>query len=197
MDIFTIIERIGVVLFGGCVGSFLNVCIYRLPKDESIVKPRSFCPQCKKTIKWYDNIPVLSYIFLGAKCRNCQEKISIRYPVVEAITAALFIILYMHFGLSWVFAKFIFFFCLLVLVSFIDIDYHAIPAYLCVIGIIIGLSFSIKETVKVWEGGFDSLIALPIIRDFRALIFGFGFAYLFKFFGDVFVDIYLTILHKA
>ena len=89
-----ILESVFVFLFGACVGSFLNVCIYRLPKDKCIVGPRSFCPECKKTIKWYDNLPLLSYILLKGKCRFCKVKIFLRYPIVELITAVLFCVLY-------------------------------------------------------------------------------------------------------
>ena len=73
-------------LFGLIIGSFLNVCIYRIPNGKSIVWPASFCPKCGKSIKWYDNIPVLSYILLWGKCRNCKEPISCQYPLVELLT---------------------------------------------------------------------------------------------------------------
>ena len=76
-------------VFGAAIGSFLNVCIYRLPAKISIAWPPSHCPKCNSKIKWYDNIPILSYLILGAKCRNCKEKISIQYPVVEFLTGIL------------------------------------------------------------------------------------------------------------
>ena len=77
-------------LFGLIVGSFLNVCIVRLPKEESIVTPRSHCPNCGHAIAWYENIPVLSYVFLRAKCRGCGQPISLLYPVIELATGLLF-----------------------------------------------------------------------------------------------------------
>src|SRR5260370_15643031 len=77
-------------LAGLLIGSFLNVCIFRLPRDLSVVRPRSFCPGCEKTIAWYDNIPVLSYILLRGKCRHCQERIPLRYPIGELATAGAF-----------------------------------------------------------------------------------------------------------
>ena len=80
------------VLLGLCVGSFLNVVIYRLPNNMSLVKPASHCPKCGNPIKWYDNIPVLSYIFLRGKCRHCHEKISFRYPLVELLNCALWVL---------------------------------------------------------------------------------------------------------
>lgn len=185
-----------ILLVGLCVGSFLNVCIYRLPKNESIIKPRSFCPKCKVPIKWYDNIPLLGYILLLGKCRNCGEKISLRYPLVEFITGALFLTLYIILGPSVGLIKYLFLFCLLIVVSFIDIDYHAIPAYLCLVGIAGGLVFSLGTSVKLFNQGVVDINAMPIIFSFRGLIFGLGFTYLFKFFGDAFVDFYLNIRKK-
>ncbi|MBI3209820.1 MAG: prepilin peptidase [Candidatus Solibacter usitatus] len=84
------IELLAAALSGLLIGSFLNVCIYRLPRDLSVVKPRSHCPACLKTISWYDNIPIVSFFVLGRKCRHCAEPIDWRYPAVEAATAALF-----------------------------------------------------------------------------------------------------------
>ena len=188
------IEKIIAFIIGSCVGSFLNVCIHRLPKELSIVKPSSFCPKCNKPIKWHDNIPILSYFLLGAKCRNCREKISFRYVFVEIITALLFLFLFNEYGASVNFFKFAFFFSFLILVSFIDIDYHAIPAYLCFIGIVVGLLLSIYDTQKVLKFGFTT--NLPIIRTLKNLIFSFGFVYLFKFFGDIGLSLYLSLRKK-
>ena len=116
------VESIFAFIFGACFGSFLNVCIYRMPKEQSIVKPRSYCPKCNKPIKWYDNIPIISYFILGARCRSCRDKISIRYPIIETLAALSFLVLYNQLGLSLEFAKYAFLFCLLIVVSFIDID---------------------------------------------------------------------------
>ena len=155
------IEKIGMFIFGTCIGSFLNVCIFRLPKDKSIVIPGSACRSCNTPIKWYDNIPILSYIFLQGKCRNCKERISLRYPLVELITGILFFILYSKFGLSVVLFKYYFLVAILILVSFIDIDYHAIPMHLCFFGIIGGLGFSLWSSLEFFKTGrFDPQVLL-------------------------------------
>ena len=114
-------------LAGLCIGSFLNVCIYRLPRGKFFSKARSFCPKCGEAIKAYDNIPLLSYVILRGKCRSCGERISPRYPLVEAMTCALFVGNYAMFGmhgltLVWDVAA-----CALITASFIDLDTMEIP----------------------------------------------------------------------
>src|SRR5215216_7699258 len=95
-----IVAYVFVFIFGAIIGSFLNVVIHRVPNEESIVFPNSRCPSCGAVIAFYDNIPVLSYVMLGAKCRKCKEHISFRYPAVELLTAALFVGVAWHDGLS-------------------------------------------------------------------------------------------------
>ena len=184
-------DLIFVTLFGLCIGSFLNVCIYRLPQDKSIVRPGSACPKCGTFIKWYDNLPVISYLFLGGKCRQCKAPISLRYPLVELMTGLTFFLLFKEFGFSVDFFRYLLFFLLLIVVSFIDIDYHAIPVYFCFLGILAGLLFSIWDTIAILRGDFSSYDLLPIVASLKGLIFGMGFAYMFKFFGDVFLNFYL------
>src|SRR3989338_7241249 len=92
-----------IFIFGLAIGSFLNVCIYRIPRDESLVFPGSRCAACKKLIKWYDNIPLLSYVLLRGKCRACNAKISPRYFFVEFISAISFLILFINFGFHYIF----------------------------------------------------------------------------------------------
>jgi len=89
-----------VFILGLLIGSFLNVCIYRLPKHESIVVGSSHCTKCGKAIKWYDLIPVFSYLILGGKCRNCKDKISIQYPLIEFLNAIIYLLIYFIFGNS-------------------------------------------------------------------------------------------------
>ncbi len=93
-------DFIFVIVFGGLWGSFANVCIYRFPNNEGVVSGRSFCPNCKTKINWYDNIPLISYIVLGGKCRSCKKKISIQYFIVETLSIILFTLIYYKFGAS-------------------------------------------------------------------------------------------------
>ena len=138
--------KIGVNFFifiiGLVVGSFLNVCIYRLPREESIVKPRSHCPHCRKTIPWYDNIPLLSYILLKGKCRFCKARISFQYFTVELVTALLFILFYNTFGLTLKSLIYVIFTCGLVVATFVDFNFRIIPDEINIGGIILGLAIS-------------------------------------------------------
>lgn len=126
-------------LLGAIFGSFGNVVIYRLPKDESVVKPRSYCYGCKSPIKWYDNIPILSWFFLKGKCRKCGAKFSFRYPLVELIMGVLFALSYHYAGLSWTLLEYLIFVFGLVVCTFIDIDHMILPDEFTLSGIVIGL----------------------------------------------------------
>ncbi|MBD3263749.1 MAG: hypothetical protein GF375_01440 [Candidatus Omnitrophica bacterium] len=190
------LESVFVFIFGLCMGSFLNVCIYRLPKEKSIINPRSFCPHCSKPIKWYDNIPLLSYLFLKGRCRQCGQKIAWRYPVVEVITAVLFLFLYVQVGFNLLFLEFIFLFSVLILVSFIDIEYHAIPAYICIIGILGGLFMKAVASWPMLKEDPLSVTSTPLFRSLKGMIFGFGFVYFFKLLGDLFISVLLRIRKK-
>ena len=130
-----------IFLFGVAVGSFLNVCIYRIPlPDVSIHSPRrSFCPQCNNPISVYDNIPILSYLLLWGKCRSCKAKISVIYPLVELATAVLFLLMFYHFGLTLEFLLAIAFIAVLLPISVIDARHYIIPNVLIVTGLILGL----------------------------------------------------------
>lgn len=131
-----------VFILGLIFGSFANVCIYRLPKGKSIIYPSSFCPNCNKPIKWYDNIPLLSYIILKGKCRYCKNKISIRYFIVEFLTGLLFLLIYKKFGLSYLNFVFDIFILSLIIISFIDIDTFLISDVIVIPCIFLGLLFS-------------------------------------------------------
>jgi leader peptidase (prepilin peptidase)/N-methyltransferase len=121
------IEAILAFVAGLLVGSFLNVCIYRMPRDLSVVTPRSFCPACRHTVAWYDNIPVLSYALLRGHCRHCGQPISIRYPAVELITALIFFGVVQWQGLSLESAKLCVFAVLLVGLVFADLEERILP----------------------------------------------------------------------
>ncbi len=131
-----------VFLFGLVIGSFLNVCIARLPEDESIVTPGSRCPSCKKPIKAYDNIPLVSWMLLRGRCRYCQARISVWYPVVELLTALIFVWCYQAFGVSVVGLKWVFFSCLVVVLTVTDLRTRLLPDAVTWTGFGIGLAFS-------------------------------------------------------
>lgn len=124
-----------VFVFGAVIGSFLNVCIYRLPEQQSIAKPLSQCPHCHHPIRFYDNIPLISYLILKGKCRDCGEKISWRYPLVELITAILALLLFAKFYLTLNFLVFFIFTAVLIVITFIDLDHQIIPDLLTLPGI--------------------------------------------------------------
>jgi len=126
-------------LFGAIVGSFLNVCIFRIPLGKSLISPFSHCPRCKTTIKAYDNIPILSYFVLGGKCRSCKTPISARYPLVETMMALFSVFLVLKFGFSPSFLVSFILISSLVVVSFIDLDHRIIPDVISLPGIIAGL----------------------------------------------------------
>ncbi len=129
-------------VIGLAFGSFLNVCISRLPHDLSIVTPRSYCPACRAPIAWRDNIPLLSWILLRGRCRSCRARISPRYPAVELLTAALFLACYAAFGLGGLTAKASVLCFLLVGLIFMDAETGLLPAEFTYSGILLGFSFA-------------------------------------------------------
>lgn len=130
-------------LFGAAIGSFLNVLIYRMPIGKSIVKPGSFCPQCKKPIKWYENIPIVSFLLLKGKCSGCKKPISIHYPLIELLTGLIFLVLFLKFDIGMDFFFYLFFFCSLIVISGIDFLRQDIFDITVIPGIIIGLIFQL------------------------------------------------------
>ncbi|MFA5321052.1 MAG: prepilin peptidase [Smithella sp.] len=124
-----------VFILGAAIGSFLNVCIFRMPAETSIIKPGSRCPHCLKPLHFYDNIPLISFIILRGKCRDCGGKISWRYPLVELLTAVLAVILFLKFGLTLNFFVFFIFVSVLIVITFIDLDHQIIPDVLTLPGI--------------------------------------------------------------
>jgi leader peptidase (prepilin peptidase) / N-methyltransferase len=130
-------------LLGLAVGSFLNVCIHRLPERTSVVSPGSRCPGCGYELRWYDNIPVVSYALLGGRCRSCRSRISIRYPIIEIITMAVFLAHYRVIGPDIILVPRLFFACLLIVLFAIDLEHHLLPNAITLPGIVVGLLFSL------------------------------------------------------
>ena len=170
-----------VFFFGAVVGSFLNVCIYRLPRGESIVVPGSHCPGCRRPIPWYLNIPFASYLALRGRCAYCKAKISFRYFAVEGLTALMFVAVYWRFKASPDFLIYAALFSALIIVSFIDIEHWIIPDELTIPGAVIGLLVSAAyprfqgEASRLWALG-DSLFGM---------VFGFVSLYLIGVLGKI------------
>jgi leader peptidase (prepilin peptidase)/N-methyltransferase len=147
-------------IFGSIVGSFLNVCIHRIPEDKSIIFPASSCPNCSNPIALYDNIPIISYLFLLGRCRNCKEVISPRYPLVEFLTASFSLVLYRTFGLSPEFVIYFVFISSLVVITFIDLKHQIIPDVISLPGIGVGFFASyflphgiLNSAIGIFAGG--------------------------------------------
>lgn len=157
-----------VFVFGAVIGSFLNVCILRIPKGASVVHPPSHCPNCKAGVAFYDNIPLLSYLFLRGRCRACGERISFRYFVVELLTASLAAALFYKFGLGLAFFFSFIFVAALIVISFIDLDSMIIPDVISLPGIVLGVFFSIagryllEDPFEVIPSPVSSLIGLLV-----------------------------------
>jgi leader peptidase (prepilin peptidase)/N-methyltransferase len=161
------------LLLGLVVGSFLNVCIHRLPKGASLVWPGSGCPSCDLPIRWYDNLPLLSYALLRGRCRECKTRLSWRYPLVEALTGLLFLLTVWRFGLGLRSAFLLIFLCGLVVIAFVDFDHQIIPHAITLPGIPLGLVAS----VLTWD---------PSPRDAAAgALVGAGLVYLIAVYAEV------------
>lgn len=158
------------LVFGLCIGSFLNVCIFRIPLEKSIVWPRSFCPNCQHMIAWYDNVPVLSYLFLRGRCRSCQVRISPRYPLVELLTGVLFVAVYNQHGLAWPALVFWIMTAGLIVGTFVDFDHMIIPDRISMGGMVFGVVASalLPELHHLESAG------AAITRSMVSLAFGSG-----------------------
>ena len=154
-------------IFGAVVGSFLNVCICRMPKGESVVSPPSHCPVCNYQIRWYDNIPIVSYLFLRGKCRGCHTGISIQYPLVELINGLLTLALFLRFGPTLAFAVLFLFCSALVVITFIDLEHQIIPDEISLSGIVVGFICSFFITGHGW---INSLLGILLGGGFLWLV---------------------------
>jgi len=142
-----LVVKVWIFLFGMAVGSFLNVCIYRLPRSLSLIHPRSICPSCQSKIAFYDNVPVVSYLWLRGRCRHCGTAIPLRYLLVELVSGLFALSVFAHYGLSW---EGLFLYGLvsaLIVITFIDLDHQIIPDVITYPGIAIGFlaSFVLKH----------------------------------------------------
>lgn len=164
-----------VFAFGAIIGSFLNVCIARIPDGRSIVRPPSHCPKCQSFLVWYDNVPILSYLVLTGRCRTCRVRISAIYPAVEVLTGALALALFLRLGPTLAFAGYFAFAAALVVITFIDLDHQIIPDVISLPGIVVGLAFSLVSplvtpfdaALGVLAGGGTLLAVAWLYKTFR------------------------------
>jgi leader peptidase (prepilin peptidase)/N-methyltransferase len=176
-DQLELLDKIFFVLsfvVGAMVGSFLNVCIHRLPRGESVVKPRSRCPKCGHVIHWYDNVPVISWVLLGAKCRECRAPIHWMYPLVELVTAALFLAVYWKFGMTLASPVYMAFVGAMVLVTFVDLTDWIIPNEVTFPGIPLGVVCALVAMIYPESG----LLYDDPLMSFVGLLIGGGSLYL-------------------
>lgn len=184
------ITRIILFIFGSIVGSFLNVCIYRMPLGKSVVWPGSHCPICEKKIRWYDNIPFISYILLKGRCRFCKGKISFKYFIIELLTAIMFVALFNRYGLSYDFFIYLVFVSSLIVATFVDIQHRIIPDEVSVGGIIIGF---ILNSIRGFSLSPITHHLSPMFNSLLGIIIGGGMIYLT---GLIFDAIYFKLLKK-
>ncbi len=169
-----------IFIFGLLIGSFLNVCIYRIPRGLSIIIPSSKCPSCNTPIKPWDNIPIVSYILLGGKCRDCKARISLRYPLVEILNAALYLTVFWRFGFGLHTFVYFVFSSALIVITFIDLDFQIIPDRITLAGIPLGFlagSFLLPDP-------FARASLLGIKSSFIGLASGFGLFYIVALVGS-------------
>ncbi|HEY1802441.1 MAG TPA: prepilin peptidase [Terriglobales bacterium] len=163
-----------VFALGLAFGSFLNVCIYRMPRDLSVVYPGSACPHCKKPIKFYDNIPVLSWLILRGRCRNCKASISPRYLLIELLTGVIFLTCYAHFGLTFATLKYCVFGFLILGLIFTDAETFLLPDKLTLPGLGLGLVFSLFVPVNDLASQLlPGVVNLPASSSISAHLFSF------------------------
>ena len=162
------------IILGGIWGSFANVCIHRLPKEQSVVKGRSYCPNCKKEIKWFDNIPIISFIFLRGKCKNCKEKIKPTYFIVEILSIFNFFVIYYFFGLTITTLLLMILSIFFIIIFFIDLKHYIIPNVLTFPLMFIGF-------IKSFDPNLDKTIFPNYINSLIGGIFGYSIIWLIVF----------------
>ena len=156
-----------VLIIGLCIGSFLNVCIYRIPKEESIVFPASHCTSCGHELKFYELIPIVSYIFLRGKCIKCKSKISIKYPLIEILNGLLYLLLFIKYGLSFNFIFYCLLVSLLIVISIIDLESKYVYSSTTIVGVLLAIIYIIIGAylgeVKILNNLLGGLIGYGII----------------------------------
>jgi|TARA_A100001388_G_scaffold253142_1_gene216073 leader peptidase (prepilin peptidase)/N-methyltransferase len=162
-------------ILGGIWGSFCNVCIYRLPLEKNIIKGRSFCPSCKEQIKWFDNIPFLSFIFLKGECRNCKSKIHLQYFLVELISATSFLLIYYLYGISITTLLLIILIIFFIIIFFIDLKHYIIPNELTFPLMLIGF-------IKSFDPNLNQSLFPNYINSLIGGFFGYSIIWLIIFF---------------
>lgn len=155
-------DYIFVIIIGLCIGSFLNVCIYRIPNEQSIAFPGSHCFKCGYELKWIDLIPVFSYIFLKGKCRKCGDKISVQYPLIELVNGIIYLLLYIKFGYSIEALKFMIFSSIMIVISMIDFKTMYVYLSTIIFTFIVGVTFFIVDWVAKGSFPLDNIIGLAI-----------------------------------
>ena len=153
-----LVTLIAAAALGLCVGSFLNVCIYRLPRGQSVVAPRSRCPKCGRSLRWFDNIPIVSWLILRGRCGQCQAPISMQYPIVELVTGVVWLAIVWLTPLGWVLASRLVLGTLLIVLFMIDLEHQLLPNKITLPGIVIGFLFSLVTPL----GPVESLIGILV-----------------------------------
>jgi leader peptidase (prepilin peptidase)/N-methyltransferase len=184
------ISYVFIFIFGSLVGSFLNVCIHRLPLGESIVWPASHCPKCKRPIPWYLNIPLISYAMLFGRCRFCKKKISPRYFIVEFITAFAFVAIAGRYGLGFESFFYSVLICGLIIATFVDLKHRIIPDEISVGGVVTGFVLRAISGISLRPFSYDFM---PALDSFLGIIVGGGIIFMM---GFVFDTIYFKLLKK-
>jgi leader peptidase (prepilin peptidase)/N-methyltransferase len=175
----------GAFSLGACIASFLNVVIWRVPRGESIVNPPSHCPKCGASIRWWQNIPVLSWICLRGRCAGCRAPISPRYVLVEILGGALFLAVFTTFGLTPATPVYWLWISLMIAGSFIDFDHKLLPDFVTVGGMVLGVAYATLLYFLSPQAGREFLsFSNPIVYSLSGLAFGFGLLWLVRYFGS-------------
>jgi len=180
-------------ILGAVIGSFLNVCIYRIPAGISIIRPRSRCPQCGTPIAWYHNLPILSWVLLKGRCATCSAPFSVRYPLVEALTGVLFALFFYRFGFHPMTPVVLLLVAALVVITFIDVDHQIIPDVISLPGIPVGFLCAFLIPWVSWQ---DSLIGI-LLGGGSLLTIALGYEFLTKKEGMGFGDVKLLAMLGA